>query len=329
VLIDRWRLPASIARGEVLAAALPEGGLGVKRVAGLPGERVAIHSGELFANGKLVRKRPAELRRLLVLVHDNNYQPRKTPGLPPRWQPLDSNSSWQVKDSGFQIERAKNADDIDWLAYQHWSCTGHPQQPRKAISPIFDYDSYNQGENRALNRVTDVLASCRVQSAGTIAFAVHGGGDRWEVIIESEGQITVSREGVRVHERPLATPPFRFAADVLFGLCDRQLLLVADGRTLLQMSWEEAPVPAASKLQSLAIGARGSAQVSDLKVWRDIYYLPPSAAPWQPAAPLPANQVALLGDNPPVSIDSRHWQPAGVPLASVQGRVYRPFCSGR
>ena len=39
---------------------------------------------------------------------------------------------------------------------------------------------------------------------------------------------------------------------------------------------------------------------------------------------MPANQVALLGDNAPVSIDSRQWQPAGVPLDAVMGRVRRP-----
>ena len=329
VLIDRWRLLGSIRRGEVIAAALPQAGPGVKRIAGLPGERLAIQAGELYANRQLVRKSPAELRPMRVLVHDNSYPPQKTPGLPPRWRPLESSSRWETSDGGFQIKQTTESDNLDWLIYQHWACTGHLQQSRAALSAIYDYDSYNQGDNRALHRVSDVLLSCRVQSMGAFAFAVKSGGERFEVLIEPGQRIVVSRGGTRLQERPLAARPFRFAAEVLFGLCDQQLLLTADGRTLLQMPYDLEAMAAPSELQSLAIGARGSADVSELKVWRDIYYLPPAVATWDMAASLPENQVALLGDNPPVSIDSRQWQPAGVSLDKVLGRVYRPFWSDR
>jgi hypothetical protein len=283
----------------------------------------------LYADGQLIRKSPAELRQSLVLVHDNTHQPLKTKGLPARWRPLERQSGWRTAGGEFRIQRSAKSDTIDWIAYQHWACNGHPQQPRAAPSSVYDYDSYNQGENRALNRVTDVLATCRVQSAGTVAFAVHAGGERFQVLVEPARSIVVERGNERLADLPLATHPFYFVADVLFGLCDRQLLLVADGRTLLQLPVE---LPAATELgaaEPLAVGARGSATVSDLKVWRDVYYLPPSGTPWQMSAALTSSQVSMLGDNQPVSIDSRHWQPAGVPLASVLGRVYRPFWSGR
>ena len=102
VVIDRWPLLFRRARrGEVVAAQVPGGGsdLAIKRVAGLPGERIAIRGGDLFANEQIVRKSPTELRSVRVLVHHNNYQPRETKGLPPRWRPAAENSSWTISRS--------------------------------------------------------------------------------------------------------------------------------------------------------------------------------------------------------------------------------------
>jgi hypothetical protein len=69
-------------------------------------------------------------------------------------------------------------------------------------------------------------------------------------------------------------------------------------------------------------------RVSELKVWRDLYYLDPeeTGADWEAERPLPAGSYALLGDNIPVSIDSRQWS-QGVPRDSIRGIVYRPFWS--
>ena len=193
VLIDRWPLRWSITRGQIVAATLPAGELGVKRVAGLPGDRLSIRGGDLYSGGQLIRKSPAELRQSLVLVHDNDHQPLKTKGLPPRWRPLEPQSDWRATGGEFRIQRAAESDAIDWIAYQHWACTGHPQKPRAAPSSVYDYDSYNQGENRSLHRVTDVLATCRVQSAGTVAFAASAGGERIQMAESPDAAIAMVR----------------------------------------------------------------------------------------------------------------------------------------
>ncbi len=335
VLIDRWRLLGRTpARGAIVAAGLRGSGLAVKRVAGLPGERPAIADGDLYAAGDLIRKAPAELRALQVLVHDNDFQPR-TAGLPPRWRPVTPSSNWQATSSGFRNRSTSTqAAELDWLAYQHWACTGNPLQPRAAATPVYDYDSFNQGENRALRRVADVTLTCRLRlgAAGRLAFAAQDGERRFEVLIEPGRRLVVTSGGQRLLERRLATELFWRSADVQFGFCDRQVLLTAGGRTLVRMPYERAPAAAAGSRHPLAIGASGMAvEVTQLKVWRDIYYLEPGgpAQRWQTAVPLAATEVALLGDNQPVSIDSRHWREPGVPLANLLGRVYRPFWSPR
>jgi hypothetical protein len=67
-----------------------------------------------------------------------------------------------------------------------------------------------------------------------------------------------------------------------------------------------------------------SLQIDDLKVWRDIYYLDPQglSRSWEMPAPLGESEFALLGDNQPVSIDSRNWE-SGVGRRAILGLVYR------
>jgi hypothetical protein len=82
----------------------------------------------------------------------------------------------------------------------------------------------------------------------------------------------------------------------------------------------------------MAIGAAGiGLQIEGLRVWRDVYYLDPQGLSrrWEVQAPLGADEFALLGDNQPVSIDSRQWDPPAVGRRAVSGRVYRPFWSAR
>ena len=69
-------------------------------------------------------------------------------------------------------------------------------------------------------------------------------------------------------------------------------------------------------------------EVSELKVWRDLYLLDPqdTGEDWEAERPLAADTYALLGDNIPVSVDSRQWS-QGVARGSIRGIVYRPFWS--
>ena len=331
VLIDRWQLIwRSAGRGEIVAARLPAGELVVKRVAALPGERLAIREGDLHANEKLIRKTPAEWRLVRVLVHDNDYQPRTSAGLPPRWTG-GRDSRWRADGAGFVIAENQAAGDIDWLAYQHWPGTGNPLVPREEPTPIRDLDGFNQGQtNRQLQPVHDVQLTCRLKvgGEGSLALAAVDRGRRLVVQIDPAGRrLTAVAGEVQLAARDLASDLFRYPVELEFGLCDQQVLLTIDRRTLLCVPYDR--FASSGTFQSpLEIGTRGlGLELTQLKVWRDIHYLPPSglAEPWQAASALGSSQFALLGDNPPVSIDSRQWQPAGVPARSILGRVYRPF----
>ncbi|HEX5105120.1 MAG TPA: S26 family signal peptidase, partial [Pirellulaceae bacterium] len=321
-------------RGEVIAAHEPGSTAEflTKRVAALPGEEWGIRGGDLYADGEIVRKSLHDLREVRVLVHDNAFQPRLAKGLPPRWQPADGNSRWKASSFGFAADG--NADDsaaFDWLQYHHWRCT-ESSAPRAQSVPILDNDSYNQNLSRQLNPVRDVLLACTVRTSGEgqLAFAAMDGSRRWEARLDlGQRQMTLLDSGQPVLEKPFTVRFDRRAIPIEFGLCDGQVLLSVAGRIVVVWPYKLAKTEPPDVLDPLAIGAKSlDVQVTDLKIWRDIYYLAPfgTASRWQADQPLAAGEFALLGDNPPASEDSREWPGSGgISRSEFLGVVMRPF----
>jgi signal peptidase I len=329
VLIDRWPLlfrgPRS---GEVVALCVPssDGDLAVKRVEGLPGGRLAIRGGDLFDGSKIVRKSPEELRAVRVLVHDNNYHPQKTTGLPARWHEVGDNSKWRPAQSGFQIEAGGRTDACDWLEYEHWPCTANPHL-RGTASPVTDNDAYNQGElHRPLNAVRDVSLSCQLQAeaTGRVVLAVVDGAQRFELLLLPTNPSVLLLDGRQLFVVPIDLSHFARGAHIEFGLCDQQVLLAVNRKTVICTSYDRSGGTESEPLHPLAVGSIGaSLRIEDLKVWRDIYYLDANglSRDWEAESQLAANEYALLGDNPPVSIDSRHWPGVGISRRALLGLV--------
>ena len=99
------------------------------------------------------------------------------------------------------------------------------------------------------------------------------------------------------------------------SLFDRQFLFAIAGRTLATIAIDT-PGPPPLTDQPLAIGAEGLGVVLDrLRVYRDVYYTEPPFAPaGHPLAGggatscvLGAEEYFVLGDNSPISEDSRTW----------------------
>jgi hypothetical protein len=337
VLIDRWPLLwTSPKRGDVVAIALPGShDIAIKRIDGLPGEQLGIAAGDLFDDGKIIHKDEAQCDALRLLVHDNSYQPQKTTGLPPRWRPVNEPSGWQESSAGFRNDATSAGNDsYDWLRYEHWKNTADPRG-RGIASPITDNDSYNQGETRRpLNDVTDVLVSCRLRAVGQGKFALVAvdSRDRFEVEIEPQKRVVLRLGHQTLVERKLITSFSRRPVQLDFGVCDQQILLVIDGRTVFRHPYQRSPGVENKPRYPLAIGSAGLQIEFDVpRVWRDIYYLDPQGLSrlWTLDSPLNSAEYALLGDNQPVSIDSRQWEPPGASRGAILGHVYRPFWANR
>ena len=194
---------------------------------------------------------------------------------------------------------------------------------------MLDNDSFNQAESRQLNSVTDLLLQCRVQlaGAGRFALALNPAGERFAVVVSTPDEsIALTRGDDELARQTVRGLSNGRPHDLAFAWCDQQILFAIDGITIFRIPCVP-PTKPVEELHPLAIGAAEiTATVTDVQIWRDLYYLEPwgTGRAWRADAAVPAGSIALLGDNPAVSIDSRHWPHAGIPLATITGKVLRP-----
>ena len=107
-----------------------------------------------------------------------------------------------------------------------------------------------------------------------------------------------------------------------------------DGTQVTQFKLEEAtkgqlesdPVTA-SLLQIGAVvefGSSAEGWLEQVRIWRDIYYMPSQENRGQSQVLVgDPGGFLLLGDNQPVSIDSRHWSRAWVSSGQLIGKVLK------
>ncbi len=311
LLVDRaayaWSKPR---RGDivVLPAADNPGSLSVKRVAGLPGERVEIRAGDLYVDGQLVRKPLADLLAVAADVHDAACRPNDPAA--ERWQPTGPASGWRAVPGGYECAAAN---DWQWLEYEHRQTHVH-RPAAECVGPILDDLAYNAGESRELVPVPDVILICRLaaQGAGLLRLRADDGRRRFELELDlASGVGTVSSDGQQVESFAAGSHPLDRPAEVILALADAQLQLSLAGRLLVEHAYDPSGLDFRPTARPLAVGCVGSrVSVSELRVLRDLYYLPAgrflaAGGAETAACQLGSDEYWLLGDNSAQSLDSR------------------------
>ena len=300
----------------------------VKRVVGLPGETIQIVDGDVFIDGKIARKTLREQRAMRILVYDNDYVPADSDRFP-RWRfrgarsPRLVPSGWKAQGSRFVHEStATSTAREDWLEYLHFD----PDRGRHG--PIRDFCPYNGGDLRGDNVVKDLMieADLSIRSeVKSLTLRLDHGSDRFTVILPVDGRSgpEVRRNGRFLEvvnakggltSSPAESPRFvRLEASAI----DRRLTVAVDGVALFdpidfEASGGSGSGPPGSPLALGVVG--GSMELRRLRVHRDIYYTGDLAIGTRrpfavdTAHVLGEDEFFVLGDNSPVSNDSRFWE---------------------
>ncbi|MBI2481775.1 MAG: signal peptidase I [Planctomycetia bacterium] len=333
VLIDRWAyIQAVPERGDVVAFVDPmnDTELAVKRVIGLPKEVVSIRRGELFINGLLYRKSLQETMELATLVYDDAFRLSDGQHLPPRWMSEDDESGWQATNNGYHwAGKQAPARANDWLMYRHWRCYTSPN-PRTEESPVTDNDAYNQGLSRALHEVTDLLLSCdlALSKDGEVVLLIHDGRESFTVAVSAASRSLHVRRGEEFIARATIPNDQEFhPLTIQFGVIDEQLLVAIANAAVIRHAYTPLDRPLQPTSRPLGIAGRvGACSIANLRVYRDIYYLNAFQGdwPWFGPDPLEDDCYLVLGDNTPLSNDSRHWAKPGLQRKRFVGKVLMP-----
>ena len=102
------------------------------------------------------------------------------------------------------------------------------------------------------------------------------------------------------------------------------VLAAIDGAIVFEFDYRPSSGPSADDQPRLSVGASGgSVRLESPQVYRDVYYLGPGGATqWEAPQAVAASQWFVLGDNVPVSLDSRLW--AAIDAQTILGPV-RPW----
>lgn len=309
----RWELAVFSPSGERHASC-------IKRIVGLPGERIEVRGGDVYADGVIQRKALATQRTMAVLVYDDRCRPA---GLPRRWRPDVARSGWSARGSAYYYTPADGSPEQDWLTYHH--ARRRPGEPAAIDEcPIIDSLGYNQGGPVLVSHaVHDVMLSARftASAASKIDWFITDGRSRFTVSHDiGKQRLVVSQD-----DKQLATAFANVAASgeaepavdavVELSLCDQQLSFALNGEVMIEVPYTRGNAPYQPTAAPLAVSVSGgAATISDLRVWRDVYYAGNARGGSSPAEAksLGLDEYYALGDNVAISRDSRSWPNAAL-----------------
>jgi len=311
----------------------------VKRVIGLPGESVQIRQGDIAINGELLRKTFAQTQELMMLQFDHNCAPQDH-GWKSRWvidsrlDEVSPSRSIDASDPLAQVHAIFQGSELhlaatnssthrQTLTYRNWNLNLAHEE---AILDQFSYNLAPRGNAAPRYGLTDFIVSCEIEivaGSGNFWCQLTDGTDLVRAEFSEAGAQLVQEQSTILRQ----ASDFRLQPGKRYPLClafvDRRVTLTIDGHAPFP-SYDLPALPARAEVsRPFRFGVRGTqAIVRDIKLYRDVYYLPKGINAVQEPYTLKHDEYFMMGDNSANSDDSRFWKIPGVPEAAFLGKPF-------
>lgn len=196
------------------------------------------------------------------------------------------------------------------------------------IAPVVDLCGYNSNENREQYHQHDLMLSLTLQSLtgpGRFEIQLTDGAEAFRVVILPEQrEIALLQNESSV---PLWTEHFEpvtqsVPATIDVSLFDQQIIVALNGEPVHQAHTYSVFKDRSPLRRPVRIGmANVSGEISELVLYRDIHYTPKGDKDRQQWL-LNNDEFFVLGDNSPVSLDSRAWENPAIPRRALIGKPF-------
>jgi len=323
----------------------------IKRLIGLPAEKVEIIDGDVYINDRISRKPPKVQDNLWMPVYDNDYQPIQPregsfDGHPWR-QPFenDTSSKWIVgdKDNPMLFRLDSPADQINTLFFN--TSNG------KDFKATYAYNEVDVRRQKELPFCSDLMVRFYADSSnrqGSIGIELSKYGTDYRAWVDLTGQIVIikdeqGKKTVELKRKPIQLPAVNKPTLVRFANVDHQLIFEFGSEKLIydlgSGPGDAGPIKTDTEPQVKIFGA-GKLTLSHIAIFRDIHYTryrlgdnhTPGRATQDNSFPLLEDEFFVLGDNSPNSEDSRWWDRPGMAnngLSYREGIVPRDYLVGK
>jgi len=315
----------------------------IKRLIGLPGEKVQIIDGDIFIDDKIARKPAKVQKELWMPVYDNDYQPVRHEDDSFNghiWaQPFinEGDSKWVTTDSSPTIFSLDSPDRTNSMVYD--TSIGNDFRATYAYD---DVDTY-----RTMPVCSDLMVRFDCRSGDLrghigIALSKYETTYRAEVLFSTGTMIVTKQEKgkdpVELTGLSIKHPRMNEQTLVKFANVDHQLIFEYGGtkwthdlgRDLQDVGIRQDTEP------RVEIFGSGKLTLSHIAIYRDIHYTePPGSQRAKEDDPffLKEDQFFVLGDNSPNSEDGRLWNRRGVANKGLSnyrtGTVPRDYLVGK
>ncbi len=300
----------------------------IKRLIGLPEEKVEIIDGDIYINDRIRRKPPKVQDDLWTIVYDNDYQPvRPREGLfsGHHWQqPFknDSGSKWLIddKDNPTLLRLDSPADQINTLIY--YTSQGKDFKAGYAYNNARREDEMPFCSDLKMRFYADSNSRQGLIGIELSKYAVH-----YRAWVDLTGEMIIAKEeqgkqAVELKRKPIRQLAINQPTLIKFAIVDHQLIFEFGSEKLtydLGCNPQDAgPIKTDIEPQVKIFGA-GKLTLSHIAIFRDIHYTryrsgrnsKSGRATQDNAFDLRKDEFFVLGDNSPNSEDSRWWESPG------------------
>lgn len=301
----------------------------VKRLVGLPGERLRIAHGDIYTDPdggdafKIARK-SAELAD--SIFRENPVIPEdKIEEIQGSWV-----REWFHVPSRVRIPSGEGAINVDAGAAELVLAT----RPDKLVPERRDryaHDRQGKGDMAQKKPVSDLRVDLTVipgSGSGSVIIAIEDGTQpgqtiRLELAVEGSGGTSVLKHGKHVvgsndDASGGELSSIKLAAgeevDIRLENCDDRIRVEVDGEEVCRFEyvqhWVSPPGPSQSQVKFGLTG--GKASFTHVGLYRDIYYT--HYEPTRQVFDIPEGHYLFCGDNSPNSLDARGWRVVGIRL---------------